>query len=107
MAAVDREIFIDLTSRLRIRYRRSESPPPIGYAITVELLEAGSWVTIRLWDNSDDPAEHHEHAYKRGAGKQPAEILEAASTNEAMAVAITKARSNAANYVQTWEAEER
>jgi hypothetical protein len=33
----DREIFIDLASDLRIRYRRSNPPPPIDYAITLEV----------------------------------------------------------------------
>jgi hypothetical protein len=104
MSPPEREVFIDIDPRLRIRYRRSEAPPPIGYAVTLELFEDGSWETIRLWDNADRPDEHHEHAYTR-AGKQPAAILDVNSANEAMALAIRDARMNAAKYVQTWEAE--
>lgn len=55
-----REIFIDVAPDIRIRYRRSEPPPPVPYAITLEAFEGGDWTTVRLWDNADAVDEHHE-----------------------------------------------
>jgi hypothetical protein len=103
MAATEREIFIDLSLGLRIRYRRSQPPPPITYAITLELLADGSWTTIRLWDNADDPDEHHEHAHTRAAGKEAPNVLAYDSANEAMAAAIRRAKLNATETVRRWE----
>jgi hypothetical protein len=97
-----REIFIDIEPGLRIRYRRSEPPPPTYYAITLEVLEGAHWTAIRLWDNADHPDKHHEHAYTK-AGKQPALILQRRSTNEAMALAIRTARQKAAEIMRRWE----
>jgi hypothetical protein len=105
MAAAEREIFIDLSVGLRIRYRRSQPPPPITYAITLELSEDGDWTTIRLWDNADDPDEHHEHVYRRASGKQPPTVLRHGSANEAMAAAIREAKLKATDIVQRWEKE--
>jgi hypothetical protein len=105
VADAEREVFIDLEPGIRIRFRRSESPPPISYAITLEILEDSEWTTVRLWDNADDVDEHHEHAYARSAGKQPPTILEFKSSNDAMAAAIRKARSDAAEIVRRWREE--
>ena len=99
---MEREIFIDLGPDLRIRFRRSEAPPPISYAITLEVLEGARWRTVRLWDNSDGVDEHHEHLHTREGGKQPATILQFESSNDAMAAAIRKARSEAAGIVRRW-----
>jgi hypothetical protein len=44
----EREIFIDVELGIRIRYRRSEPPPPVSYAIVLESLEDGEWTTVRL-----------------------------------------------------------
>ena len=98
----DREVFIDLEPGTRIRFRRSEAPPPVSYAVTLEALEATEWTTMRLWDNADDVNEHHEHAYTRGEGKQPATILEFKSSNDAMAAAIRKAKAEAVEIVRKW-----
>lgn len=105
MAPAEREVFIDVELGVRIRYRRSEPPPPVSYAITLEVLENAEWTTVRLWDNADDVDEHHEHLHTRAGGKQPATILEFKSTNDAMASAIRKAKAQAAEFVRRWQGE--
>ena len=102
MVPTEREIFIDVEPDIRIRYRRSESPPPVSYAITLESLEGGAWTTVRLWDNADVLDEHHEHEYTRAGGKQAPAILEFSSSNEAMAAAIRKAKTEAPVIVRQW-----
>lgn len=99
---VDREIFIDLEPGIRIRYRRSESPPPVTYAITLESLDRGEWTTVRLWDNADAVDEHHEHGYTRSGGKQPPALLDFSSEKSAMAAAISKAKEEAPELVRQW-----
>jgi hypothetical protein len=42
-----REVFVDLTEAIRIRYGRSESLP-IRYAIVLETCLEGKWTAIRL-----------------------------------------------------------
>lgn len=91
MALAERKIFIDLKPDIRIRFRRSEAPPPVSYAITLECSVDGTWMTVRLWDNADDVDEHHEHAYTRTGGKQMPNIRQFDSANDAMAAAIRKA----------------
>lgn len=93
---------VDDVRGARVRYRRSQPPPPFSYAVTLELLEGGKWHTVRLWDNADGLDEHHEHAYTREEDKQPPAILEFASTNEAMASAIDNANRKAAELVRQW-----
>lgn len=88
----------------RIRYRRSEAPPPFSYAVTLEVMHDREWHTVRLWDNADALDEHHEHAYTRGGGKQDPAILGFASTNEAMAAAIAEAKWKAGEIVRQWRA---
>lgn len=102
MAPTEREIFIDVEPDIRIRYRRSEPPPPVSYAIVLESLEDGEWTTVRLWDNADVVDEHHEHAYTRAGGKQAPAILEFSSSNDAMAAAIRKAKAEAPVIVRQW-----
>lgn len=102
MANVEREVFIDLDPETRIRFRRSEAPPPVSYAITLEVLESAEWTTVRLWDNADDIDEHHEHAYTREEGKQPPATLDFKSANDAMAAAIRKAKDEAEEIVRRW-----
>ncbi len=103
MTSRGREVFIEIEPGVRVRYRRSEPPPPITYAITLEILDEGSWTTIRLWDNADAVDEHHEHEYTRHGGKQPPRILNHASTNEAMVAAIRKATRDWQAIVLTWQ----
>jgi hypothetical protein len=105
VAPAEREVFIDLEPGARIRFRRSEAPPPISYAITLEVLEDAEWTTVRLWDNADDVDEHHEHAYTRSEGKESPTILEFKSVNDAMAAAIRKAKAEAAEIVRRWKEE--
>lgn len=88
---------------IRIRYRRSEPPPPVSYAITLESLEGGEWTTVRLWDNSDAIDEHHEHKHTRTSGKQAPLLLDFGSVNEAMAAAIRKAKTEAPEIVRQWQ----
>jgi hypothetical protein len=104
VASTEREIFIDVEPDIRIRYRRSESPPPVSYAITLESLENGEWTTVRLWDNADAVDEHHEHRFTLAGGKQAPAILEFNSPNEAMAAAIRKAKVDAPEIVRQWRA---
>ncbi len=105
MTGRQREVFIDLEPDRRIRFRRSEPPPPISYAITLEILEGAEWTTVCLWDNADDLDEHHEHAYTREGGKQPPTILEFKSSNDAMAAAIRKAKAEAPEVMRRWREE--
>lgn len=95
-------MFIDLRPDLRIRFRRSQAPPPVSYAITLEHLHEGAWVTVRLWDNADAADEHHEHVHTRTGGKQPPTILPFDSANAAMAAAIRKAKADAEEIVGQW-----
>lgn len=102
MVPKEREIFIDVEPDIRIRYRRSEPPPPVSYAIVLESLENGEWTTVRLWDNADVVDEHHEHEYTRAGGKQAPDILDFSSSNEAMAAAIRKAKTETPAIVRQW-----
>lgn len=101
-----REVFIDIEPNVRVRYRRSEPPPPLEYAVTLEVQIDGEWTTIRLWDNADAVDLHHEHEYTRTRGKQRATVLDAASTNDAMAAAIRKAISDWQAILARWSAEQ-
>lgn len=103
MDATQREVFIDLEPELRIRFRRSEAPPPVSYAITLECLVEGRWTTLRLWDNADHVDEHHEHEYTRTGGKQTPEVHRFDSINDAMAAAIRKAKAEAQEIVRQWQ----
>lgn len=106
MVESDREVFIDLELGVRIRYRRSEPPPPLSYAITLEVAVEGQWTTIRLWDNADAVTEHHEHEHTQAQGKQPPTILPFASVNSAMAAAIEKASGEWPAIMRRWRGEE-
>lgn len=103
MVATEREVvYAQSEPGVRIRYRRSEPPPPYTYAVTVEVKEKGVWQTVRLWDNADDVHEHHVHEYTRIEGKQKPEIREYSSINEAMAVANSEARNRTKEIVSQW-----
>ena len=102
MVPTNREVFIDAEPGIRIRFRRSQPPPPVSYAITLESFEDGKWTTVRLWDNADAVDEHHEHEYRQLDGKQPPVILDFESSNEAMAAAISKAKLDAPEMVRQW-----
>ncbi len=102
MVPTEREIFIDVEPDIRIRYRRSEAPPPVSYAIVLESLEGGEWTTVRLWDNADAVDEHHEHEHTRSGGKQTPAVLDFSSPNEAMAAAIKRAKADAPGIVRQW-----
>jgi len=93
MASLFREFFIDVSPEVRIRVRRSQPPPPISYAITLESLSDGGWSTVRLWDNADGIDLHHEHPYSRDGAKQPPILHEFSTPNDAMAAAIERAKS--------------
>jgi hypothetical protein len=104
VAATDREVLYETDDpSIRVRWRRSEAPPPYTYAITVEAEEEGAaWTTVRLWDNADEVHEHHMHEYTRQEGKQSPVILKFNSINEAMAAANQEARQNAQKIVGKW-----
>jgi hypothetical protein len=97
-----REIFVDLDLVVRLRYCQSEPPPPLEYAVMLEVFVDGSWATIALWDNADASDEHHEHEYTRKDGKQPAKTLAFNATNDAMAAAIRKATTQWQAILKTW-----
>lgn len=93
MVATPREVLDEVAPGVRVRYCRSEPPPPYTYAVTVEVrLAKESWAGVRLWDNADDVNEHHMHRYTGQEGKQSPKILEFESVNEAMAAAKKEAR---------------
>jgi hypothetical protein len=96
-------VFATGDSGVRVRWRRSQAPPPYTYAVTVEVREEGAWETVRLWDNADDVHEHHVHEYTRHEGKQRPTIRSFDSVNEAMAAAIAEARGNTAEIVRQWQ----
>lgn len=96
------DTIIDVEPDIRIRYRRSEPPPPVSYAIVLESRESGEWTTVRLWDNADVVDEHHEHEYTRAGGEQSPVVLAFDSVNEAMAAAIRKAKTEAPEIVRQW-----
>lgn len=102
MVATPREVLDEVEPGIRVRYLRSEPPPPYTYAVTVEVKESGIWQTVRLWDNADDVNEHHVHGYTRQKGKQSPEILEFRSINEAMATAEREAKEGWAEIVRQW-----
>ena len=97
-----REIFIELDLTVRLRYCRSDHPPPIEYAVMLEALIDGEWTTIALWDNADALDEHHEHRYTQSEGKQEPAMLEFGTTNEAMAAAIRKAATDWQIILKDW-----
>lgn len=49
--AFDREIFIDVEPDVRIRHRRSTSPP-YRYELAVEQLRDDEWATMQLWGSA-------------------------------------------------------
>jgi hypothetical protein len=97
-----REVFIELDLSVRIRYCRSEHPPPIEYAVMLEVMTDGDWTTIGLWDNADASGQHHEHRYTRSEGKQDPAMLEFATTNGAVASAIRKAATDWQAILKAW-----
>lgn len=104
VAATQREVVYETDDpSIRVRYRRSEAPPPYTYAVTVE-AEKGEelWTTVRLWDNADDVREHHVHEYTREEGKQKPLIRAFDSINEAITTAISEARENPSEIVRQW-----
>lgn len=105
MTEWEREVFIDIEPDVRIRYCRSESPPPFKYAIMLEASIDGGWTTIRLWDNADALDEHHEHEYTRVEGKQTPIVLPFGSVNEAMDASIRKARAEWRAILRRWRGE--
>lgn len=104
MVATEREVLTKIDAGVRVRYRRSEPPPPYTYAITLEVYEESAWKTVRLWDNADDVHEHHVHEYTRQEGKQSPVIRQFDSVNEAMATANEEARNRdrARGLVREW-----
>lgn len=96
-----REVFVDITPDVRIRYGRSELLP-IRYAISLEAFLDSKWTTIRLWDNAHDPNEHHEHEYTRSKGKGDPTIHPLRSINEAMATAMTRAGQEWQAILDSW-----
>lgn len=98
-----REVFVDLSTGVRIRYCRSEQPP-VQYAISLETHVDGQWTTIRLWDNAHDVNEHHEHEYTRRQGKRDPTLHPFRSINEAMAAAMTRAAQDWQAFLNNWEA---
>jgi hypothetical protein len=102
VVATNREVLIKVKAGIRVRYRRSEPPPPYTYAITLEVYEKSVWKTVRLWDNADNVYEHHVHEYTRQGEKQTPLILQFNSVNEAMAAANDEARNRAQELVREW-----
>jgi hypothetical protein len=102
LGKAERETIFILPWDLRIRFRRSEAPPPYRYAITVEVREDEEWMTIRLWDNAHGVDLHHEHAYTRREGKQPPILHSFGSPNQAIPAALDMAKTNPRRMVRQW-----
>jgi len=103
VVATPREVLDEVAPGVRVRYCRSEPPPPYTYAVTVEVEVAEqSWTAVRLWDNADDVNEHHMHRYTRQEGKQSPEILNFKSVNEAIAASKKEAQEGWAEMVRQW-----
>lgn len=105
VVATEREVIFDTDSPdIRVRWRRSQPPPPYTYAVTIEAeQEKGVWETVRLWDNADAVHEHHVHEYSHLEGKQKPTIRRFDSVNEAMTAAIAEARQDAVKIVREWK----
>lgn len=100
---LDREIFIDVEPDVRVRYRRTESPPPWRYAVILEILVEGTWATIHLWDNAHDPEIHQEHEETRREGKKGPIVLDFESVRDAMAAAVEKGVGQWREIKDRWE----
>jgi hypothetical protein len=101
MTEYPREVFIDITAGVRIRYGRSERLP-FRYAIVLEARIDDAWTTIHLWDNAHEAEEHHEHEYTRSEGKLVPLVHAFSSTNEAMAAAMTRAARDWRTILENW-----
>jgi hypothetical protein len=101
MTEYAREVFVDITTDVRIRYGRSERLP-FRYAIVLEAQIEDAWTTIRLWDNAHGAKEHHEHEYTRSEGKHEPIVHAFGSTNQAMAAAMTQAARDWQTILDNW-----
>jgi len=99
-----REVFIDITTGVRIRYGRSERLP-FRYAVVLEARIEAVWTTIRLWDNAHEVEEHHEHEYTRSEGKRDPAVHAFSSTNQAMAAAMTRAAQDWQTILENWRSQ--
>jgi hypothetical protein len=101
MTEYPREVFVDITADVRIRYGRSERMP-IRCAIVLETRTEDGWTTIRLWDNAHGVEEHHEHEYTHSGGKCDPVVHAFSSTNQAMAAAMTRAARDWQTILENW-----
>jgi hypothetical protein len=74
---------------------------PVEYAIVLLALRDGCWHTVRTFDNSHHPEEHHTHEYL-GAEKQPPTVTYG-PVNQAMHSAILALRRSWPDIVASWE----
>lgn len=100
MSPKDRDDWRRLASDVRMRTLRS-STHPIEYAIVLVVLREGRLHTVRVFDNSHGPEEHHEHRF-RGGEKLPPTITYG-PVNSAFNAAETKILRHWHAMVLIWE----
>lgn len=96
----DRRRTLVLDADVEIVVDRS-SAYPIEYSIVLVARRGGNWHTVRLFDNSHAPNEHHEHAYV-GSEKQPPGIRRC-TAEAAISEALLRLRIEWADIVARWD----
>lgn len=72
----------------------------ISYAVVLLALHAGSWHTVRVYDNAHDHNEMHRHTLS--AGKEPAEVFHEGGFGEAMRAAREEVLDGYGTMVESW-----
>ncbi len=80
---------------------RRSSAHPIEYAIILLVERNGTWHTVRTFDNTHVPEEHHEHRYV-GSEKQ-APVITHGPVNDAMHAVEIKLRRGWSDILRSWE----
>jgi hypothetical protein len=89
-----------LASDVQLVVERS-SDHPIEDAIVLLVLRDGRWRTVRTFDNTHGPSEHHEHTYV-GPEKQSPTVTHG-PVNDAMYAAELKLLRDWRDIVHGWD----